>query len=106
YVDLRVELAGPEAARISIGECPAFDEKDDYSWFAGLEKAPHPALDAIARATNPRARCRPVESRRGLAWEVIIDPGSEPRPAPPELALARLSRGASFALEQRRPLRS
>ena len=105
YVDFRVELTGPEAARISVGDCPAFEEADDYSWLAGLARAPHPALDAIACAVNPHARCHPLESRAGLAWEVIIDRGSEPQPAPPELALARLSRGASFELEQRRPLR-
>ncbi|MBW2267332.1 MAG: hypothetical protein JRH16_02055, partial [Deltaproteobacteria bacterium] len=35
YVDFRVEITGPESARISIGDCPALEEGDAYSWFAG-----------------------------------------------------------------------
>ena len=105
YVDFRIELTGPEAARISIGACPAFDEADDHGWLAGLAPAPHPALDAIAGMVNPHARCHPVESRSGLAWEVIVDRSATPQPEPRELGLARLSRGAGFEFEQRRPLR-
>ena len=41
----------------------------------------------------------------GLAWDVVIDPSSEPQPEPGELKLARISRGAEFELMQRRPLR-
>jgi hypothetical protein len=107
YVDFRVEITGPLAARIAFGECPALSEGDAWSWFAGLSAAPHPALDAIAGAVNPRARCVPVARPQGarLAWDVVIDPAAEPRPDPPELKLARLSRGAAFRFEQRRPLR-
>jgi hypothetical protein len=108
YVDFRVEVTGADTARISIRDCPALQEGDPYSWFAGLRAEPHPALDAIAGAVNPRAGCRPLEVPRGegLAWEVSIDPGAEPRPDPPELALARISRGASFQFERRRRLGS
>lgn len=108
YVDLRVELQGPQRARISIADCPALEEGDPYSWLAGLGAAPHPALDAIAGRVNPRARCRPAEAGRGarFAWEVVIDPAAEPQPEPWELALARISRGATFRFEQRRGLRS
>ena len=107
YVDFRVEIAGPLRARIAIGECPALAEGDAWSWFAGLADAPHPALDAIAGAVNPRARCHPVANPVGarLAWDVVIDPEAEPQRDPPELALARFSRGAAFRFEQRRPLR-
>jgi len=106
YVDFRVEVTGPRTARIAIGDCPALDEGDAHSWLAGLGAEPHPALDAIAGAVNPRTRCRPVEAGDArLAWEVVLDPAAEPRDDPPELALARISRGATFELEQRRPLR-
>ena len=69
--------------------------------------APHPALDAIAGSVNPRARCLPVSEPGGarLAWDVVIDPATEPRDPPQELALAKLSRGAAFRFEQRRALR-
>jgi hypothetical protein len=107
YLDFRVEQTGEETARISIGDCPAFEEKDPYSWLAGLAPEPHPALDAIAGAVNPHARChavaKPGEAR--YAWDVVIDSSAPPQEEPGELALSRFSRGADFELEQRRPLR-
>ncbi len=108
YVDFRVEIVGLRAARISLRDCPALHESDDYSWLAGLGPGRHPALDAIAGALNPHARCHPVEDPKDarLAWDVIIDPTSEPQEEPVELKLARISRGAEFELMQRRPLRS
>ncbi len=108
YVDFRVELRTPRSARISIRECPALQEGDPYSWFAGLAAAPHPALDAIAGAINPQARCHPTNDPEDarLAWDVIIDPASEPQQDPMELGLAGISRGAEFELMQRRPLRA
>jgi len=107
YVDFRVEVTGPLRARIAIGDCPALEEGDGNSWFAGLGVAPHRALDAIAGAVNPRARCAPVANPKDarLAWDVVIDPHGEPQEDPPELKLAYLSRGATFELEQRRTLR-
>ena len=108
YADFRVEVTGERSARISIGECPALEEGDAYSWFAGLEEDSHPALDAIAGRVNPRARCHPVRGPKNarLAWEVVIDPNAEPQPEPRELKLARISRGATFQFEHRRVLRS
>ena len=108
YVDFRVELTGDRSARIAIGDCPALEEGDVYSWFAGLGVAPHPALDAIAGSVNPRARCHPISDPTDarLAWDVVIDPRAEPRDPPQELNLAKISRGAGFRFEQRRTLRA
>ncbi len=108
YVDFRVEITGRFGARIAIHDCPALEEGDAHSWFAGLGEAPHPALDAIANGVNPRARCHPVASPRDarLAWDVVIDPNAEPQHEPQELKLARISRGAAFCFKQRRTLRS
>jgi hypothetical protein len=107
YLDLRVEVTGRETARLSLGPCPAFEEADRHSWFAGLSEKGHPALDAIAGRVNPRARCHavrePADAR--FAWDIVIDSGADPQPPPPELALARLSRGARFQFELRRELR-
>jgi hypothetical protein len=107
YVDFRIELTGPRSARVQIRDCPALGEGDLHSWFAGLGATPHPALDAIAGAVNPRARCHPVASPKQarLAWDVVIDPAADPQKEPQELALAKLSRGAGFRFEQRRTLR-
>jgi hypothetical protein len=108
YVDFSVEITGPRSARIAIGDCPALEEGDPYSWFAGLRAAPHRALDAIAGAVNPRARCHPDANPKNarFAWDVVIDPSAAPQEEPPELKLARLSKGATFRLEQRRTLRN
>ncbi len=107
YVDLRVEVTGAQRARISIGDCPALQESDELSWFAQLEREPHPALDALVRQVNPRASCRPAPPAEGdaLAWEVVIDPEAAPAPEPEELGLARLSGGMRFRFEPRRLLR-
>ncbi len=107
YIDLRVEIAGLNSARLAIESCPALEEGDAYSWLAHLEAAPHPALDVIARVVNPRARCRPVSDCGGtrLAWDVAIDPGAEALPEPDEVKLAKFSSGARILFERRRPLR-
>jgi hypothetical protein len=107
YVDLRVGLEDG-GVRLAFGDCPAFEEGDAYSWFAGLDEAPHPALDAIARAVNPRATTTPAAPRAGerLAFRIDVDPKAEPHPEPADVKLARVSRGASLVLERRRPLRA
>jgi hypothetical protein len=94
--------------RLAFGACPAFEEGDAHSWLAELREAPHPALDAIARAVNPRARAAPAAPRAGerLAYRIDVDPDAAPQPEPPDVQLAKLSRGASLVLERRRPLRS
>jgi hypothetical protein len=107
YTDFRVAVTGPSAVRIEIGDSPALREGDPYSWLAHLGAAPHPALDAIARAANPRARCHPAQAAAGgLAWDVVIDPAADPAPEPSEVQLAKISTGAGIVFERRRPLRS
>ena len=107
YIDFSIEVTGDATARIAIGECAALQERDSYSWFATLGPEAHPALDAIAGAVNPRARCHPVAEPGGacLAWDVVVDPSCEPMQDPMELRLGRISRGVDFELMQRRPLR-
>lgn len=108
YVDLRVELRGEDRARVSIGECPALEEGDALACFAQLGAEPHAAFDALVQRVNPRARFEPAEDREGrrLAWDVVIDPAAAPAAEPPELALARMSRGMTFRFEKRRLLRA
>jgi len=107
YVDLRVAVTGEQKARLSLHDCDALREGDVYSWWATLGAEAHPALDAIAATVNPRARCQPAPPQDGaaLCWDVVIDPASEPQAEPAELKLGRISRGVTFALERRRPLR-
>ncbi|MDG2048657.1 MAG: hypothetical protein P8M78_00710 [Myxococcota bacterium] len=108
YIDLRLEVIEPNRARLGFAPCPAFEEDDGCSWLAGLSQAPHSALDAIVQRINPRARCIPTEATNGLqwAWEIVIDPAAPPASEPIELSLARISQGARFAFETRRPVRN
>lgn len=106
YVDLRVALEDG-GVRIAFGDCAAFGEGDARSWLAQLGDAPHPALDAAARAVNPRASCIPAARRTGerLAYRIEIDPHADPHPEASDVRLARVSKGAAFVLERRKPLR-
>jgi hypothetical protein len=105
YADFQVGLDG-DVVKCRIDDCEALREGDPFSWFALLGDAPHRALDAIVRAVNPRARCRPaaIPGAR-LAWTVEIDPTADPAPEPPEVKLTKYSQGARFAFVPRRPLR-
>jgi len=105
YVDLRAEATGERSARVEMHDSPALQEADAHSWFASLPDEA-PALQAIATLVNPRALCRPADAGDArFAWEVSIEPSAEPRDEPPEMKLARVSRGVDFELMQRRPLR-
>ena len=107
YVDLRLDLTSDGVLRVEIGDCPALEEADHHSWFGGLSGDPHPALEAIATMVNPKARCRSAEPGDArMAWEVFIDPSAEAKHEPPEMRLARYSKGVDFELIQRRPLRA
>ena len=104
YVDFHVERHG-SAIRCWFRDCDAFAEGDAYSWFVLLAEStePHPALDAIVRTVNPRARCRPTRvSGARFAWSVEIDPNAEPAPEPGAVTLAKLSKGATFRFVPRR----
>lgn len=106
YVDLHVERVA-DGVHCWIGDCAALAEGDSLSWFALLGATPHRALDAMVRAVNPRARCRPLDvAGARVAWSIAIDAEAEPAPEPPEVALAKLSNGARFRFTPRRPLRS
>jgi len=107
YVDLDVRQVDGDTLRIAVGDCPALKEADDHSWFGALGEQAPPAIAGIATVVNPQARCRPSDPGAGrFAWEVIIDRDAEPAQEPPEMQLARYSRGVDFELIQRRPLRS
>ncbi len=107
YVGTAIEVLDAERTRVALLACPALEEADGLTWFADLADAPHPALDAIVRAVNPRASCHPVATRPGeqLAWEAVIDRTAEPAPEAPEIGLVKISTGASVTFTPRRPVR-
>jgi hypothetical protein len=52
-------------------------------------------------ALPPRLRAGP----RRFTWDVVVDPGADPSPEATGMQLAKLSTGAHFVFERRRPLR-
>jgi hypothetical protein len=108
YVDLRVEVEDDATVRFAIGACPVLEEVDRWTWHADLDAPRHGGLDAIVRAVNPRASVVSVAPRAGErhAWYAVVDPTADPAPEAPEVGLARISTGASFAFTPRRPVRT
>jgi hypothetical protein len=98
YTRVGFALLAADRGRFWIEDCDALNEGDRHSWFALLDAAPHPALDAMVRAVNPRARCVPIAPPAGarLAWEVIVDAAAAPAPEPPEVGLVASSGTAQF----------
>jgi hypothetical protein len=98
YCRVGLARAGDGRGRLWLEDCDALREGDGYSWYALLGDAPHPALDAMVQAVNPRARCLPATPTRGerLAWEVVVDPSAEPAEIPPEASMVANSTTAAF----------
>ena len=107
YVDLRVEAPSDERVRFAFGPCAAFEEADGFTWLSQLGGAGDRALDAIVQAVDPRARCHAAATRgdERFAYEVYIDANAAPATEAPEIALAKISGGATFVFTPRRPLR-
>jgi hypothetical protein len=103
YTRFSFALDGAGRGLIRLDDCDALREGDAYSWFALLDAEPHPALDMMVQAVNPRARCRAVPRPAGArqAWEVVVDPSTEPAAEPPEAVLVRNSGTARFAFTVR-----
>ena len=72
---------------------------------AGRRGRPRPRRDRAGR--QPRAACQPVATRgdERFAYEAIIDPAAAPAKEAPEIALAKISGGATFVFTPRRPVR-
>ncbi len=107
YVDLRIEVVDDARVRFALGPCPVLDEADGFTWFSQLGGAGDRALDALVQAVDPRAACHPVATRgdERFAYEAVIDASASPAKEAPEIALAKISGGATFVFTPRRPVR-
>ncbi|MDP9337109.1 MAG: hypothetical protein M3Q30_27865 [Actinomycetota bacterium] len=107
YVDLRVDVVDNSTVRFALGPCPVLEEADGFTWFSQLGGAGDRALDAIVQAVDPRASCHAVALRgdERFAYEAVIDPSAPPAKEAPEIALAKISGGATFVFTPRRPVR-
>src|SRR5215813_2919311 len=100
YSGIGVNLAG-ERLRMGLEDCEALREDDRYTWSALLDRATHPALDAMVQAVNPHARCFPASpaGAERLAWDVVIDGAAAPAETPPEVAMVSGTNTARFAFQ-------
>lgn len=107
YVDLRVDVVDDMRVRFALGPCPVLEEADGFTWFSQLGGAGDRALDAIVQAVDRRAACRPVATQddERFAYEAVIDPAASLATEAPEIALAKISGGATFVFSPRRPVR-
>ena len=98
YTDVRVERVGTDRGRLVVGDCAALAEGDACSWFALLDVTPHPALDAMVQAVNPRGRCVATTPPPGarFAWDVVIDASAEPAAQRPEIGMVAATGTARF----------
>lgn len=97
YVETTVEV-GDDGVRLAFGDCRAAHEGDSYTWFSGLGGPVATALEAVAQAFSPQVRMSRIEAAPGElhAFRFTIDPTAEPLPEPAELAIAKISTGATF----------
>jgi hypothetical protein len=59
------------------------------------------------QAINPRAACHAVATKGSerFAYDSVIDPAAVPAAEAPEIALAKISTGATVTFTPRRPVR-
>jgi hypothetical protein len=107
YVASAVDVLDAQTVRFAVRDAPCFHERDGLSWFSVMADESSTALDAIARAINPRASSAPdrIRGDERLAWRIVIDPDAGPAPPSPSVELARISTGATVTFLPRRTLR-
>jgi hypothetical protein len=105
YAPVGAAAAAGGRGRLWLEDADAFREGDGYGWHALLDAAPHPALDAMVQAVNPRARCLPATpaGAERLAWEIVIDAAATPAEPPIEAAMAAGSSTAGFVFRPGTP---
>ena len=102
-----MEVLDDAHVRVAFGPCPALAEGDGFTWLSQLGGDGDRALAGIVQAVNPRAALQTLPTRgdEQFAYEVVIDPGATPTTEQPEVALAKISGGATFVFTPRRPVR-
>jgi hypothetical protein len=105
YAPIDVAATGDGRGRLELLDAPALHEGDAYGWHGLLSDAPHPALDAMVRAIDPRARCVPTAPRAGgrLAWDVVVDAAAEPAEPPVEVGMVAGTNTARFVFASAPP---
>jgi hypothetical protein len=99
YIDVRI--ARDDGISISLHDCPAIGDRPGRSWADELADGNTGPLDALVQTVDPSVECARVGPEDGAlrTWRVV--PGDEPAREKPEVAVTKISTGASFAFEQR-----
>jgi hypothetical protein len=105
YVATTIEVANG-LVRVGFADCPAAHEGDDFTWFTGLGGGTDAALEAVVQAFAPTARLVSASTRPGElhAYAFSVEPDAEPVAERPELAIAKISTGATFRFGRPRPV--
>ena len=107
YVQPIIEINGDRVRFALRDQSPIFAEDDEYTWLASMPGAGDRILLAIAQGFDRRAQVAPVPLRPGerCAYELTVDVDAEPAREQREVSLGKISTGAAFVLEPRRPVR-
>ncbi len=108
YVQPLIELDG-ESVRFALrSDSVIFNEADDFTFLASMPGSSDRAVLAIAQGFDRRAVVESVETREGerCAFKISIDESATPAVPQSEVSLAKISTGAVFEFQQRRPLRN
>jgi hypothetical protein len=92
-VDVALEPVGERGLRVAFDAPPALLDPEAPGWLGLLASGEAGALEAIARAVEPRAR---VDALGPHAFRVDLDASREPAETPQSVALTRLSTAASW----------
>ncbi|HVU71350.1 MAG TPA: hypothetical protein VHE83_00160 [Mycobacteriales bacterium] len=107
YIGIDVRLVDDATVRVAFPDAPIWAESVPKTWAAALSDDGARVLATVARAIDPTADCEATEPDTGerLAFTIRTAVLAEPAAEPIELALAKISKGASFALLRRREVR-
>jgi len=92
-IEVALEPAGARGLRVALDAPPALLDPEAPGWLGLLAAGEKRALEAIARAVEPRAR---VDAAGAHAFHVDVDPARAPAEPPQSVALTRLSTAASW----------
>jgi hypothetical protein len=92
-LDAKLEAAGANAARLQLSGPPALLDPEAPGWLGILAAGDPRPLEAIAQALEPRARVHPAATH---AFEIEIDPRTEPASEPQSATLTKLSTVAGW----------
>ncbi|MBV8957295.1 MAG: hypothetical protein JOZ37_20130 [Actinobacteria bacterium] len=94
YVDWRAEVDG-DVVRLSLGDCPARDEKGFESWITLLAHGHDRALSAIAAGVDPHWG---VRADGPCQW--VVEPIAQPAKELSEVTVTKFSSGVTFGFDR------